>query len=260
MSENTIASGSALAPSGSAPPPSGGTALVPIEGPALAPRASRWRKFAVKVPWLVAATVIVGFVGVAALRIYAPTPNVWTDDAYLEAHYATIAPRVAGQVVAVKVDDENRVKAGQLLVKLDDRDYRNSLATGEAQVAAAQASIESIDAQIDVQQAQVALNAAQRQQQQAGLTYAEEQSARYETLARDGWGTVENAQQWVSQQRQGKASVKSAQEALVAAQRRLAVLKAQRDTAEANLAGATAQRDQAKLNLSYTEIRCRWTA
>jgi len=71
---------------------------------------------------------------------------------------------------------------------------------------------------------------------------------------------VENAQQWVSQQRQGKASVKSAQEALVAAQRRLAVLKAQRDTAEANLAGATAQRDQAKLNLSYTEIRCRWTA
>jgi membrane fusion protein (multidrug efflux system) len=119
------------------------------------------------VPWLVAATIIVGFVGVAAFRIYAPTPNVWTDDAYLEAHYATIAPRVAGQVVAVKVDDEDRVKAGQLLVKLDDRDYRNALATAAAQVAAAQASIESIDAQIDVQQAQVALNAAQIQQQQA---------------------------------------------------------------------------------------------
>jgi membrane fusion protein (multidrug efflux system) len=59
------------------------------------------------------------------------------------------------------VDDEDRVKAGQLLVKLDDRDYCNALATAEAQVAAAQASIESIDAQIDVQQAQVALNAAQ---------------------------------------------------------------------------------------------------
>ena len=255
MSENGIDSRSALAPSGSAPQSSERTALVPIEGTALVPRASRWGKLAVKVPWLVAATVIVGFVGVAALRIYAPTANVWTDDAYLEAHYATIAPRVADQVVAVKVDDEDRVKAGQILVKLDDRDYRNALATGEAQVAAAQASIESIDAQIDVQQAQVALNTAQIQQQQAGLTYAEEQSARYETLARDGWGTVENAQQWISQQRQGKASVKSAQEALVAAQRQLAVLKAQRDTAEANLAQATAQRDQAKLNLSYTEIR-----
>ena len=133
-----------------------------------------------------AATIIVGFVGVAALRIYAPTPNVWTDDAYLEAHYATIAPRVAGQVVAVKVDDEDRVKAGQLLVQLDDRDYQVALATAAAQVAAAPASIGSIDAQIDVQQAQVALNAAQIQQQQASLTYAKEQSARYGTLAQDG--------------------------------------------------------------------------
>ena len=124
MSANVIESRSALAPSGNAPQPSEGTALVPIEGTALVPRASRWRKFAVKVPWLIAATVIVGFVGVAAFRIYAPTPNVWTDDAYLEAQYATIAPRVAGQVFAIKVDDEDRVKAGQLLVQLDDRDYQ----------------------------------------------------------------------------------------------------------------------------------------
>ena len=75
MSADTIASGQALAPLGSVPQPREGTA--PTR------RASRWRKFAVKVPWLVAATVIVAFVGVAALRIYAPTPNVWTDDAYL---------------------------------------------------------------------------------------------------------------------------------------------------------------------------------
>ena len=72
MSANVIESRSALAPSGSAPQPTEGTALVPSEGTAFVPRASRWRKFAVKVPWLMAATVIVGFVGVAALRIYAP--------------------------------------------------------------------------------------------------------------------------------------------------------------------------------------------
>ena len=145
MSANVVASLSDLAPSVSAPQPR--------ETTAPARRASRWSKFAIKVPWLVAAAVIVAFVGVAAFRIYAPTPNVWTDDAYLKAHYATIAPRVAGQVVAVKVDDEDRVKAGQLLVKLDDRDYQDALATAQAQVAAAQASIGSIDPQIDVQQA-----------------------------------------------------------------------------------------------------------
>jgi len=73
-------------------------------------------------------------------------------------------------------------------------------------------------------------------------------------LARDGWGTVQNAQQWASQQRQSVASLKSAEQAAVATERQLAALKAQRASAEASLAQATAQRDQAKLNLSYTII------
>jgi membrane fusion protein, multidrug efflux system len=92
------------------------------------------------------------------------------------------------------------------------------------------------------------------QQQQASLAYAVQQSLRYGTLARDGWGTTQDAQQWASQQRQGEASLKAAQEAVVAAARQLSVLNAQRSTAEANLAQATAQRDQARLNLSYTTV------
>jgi membrane fusion protein (multidrug efflux system) len=202
-----------------------------------------------------AAAVIVGFVGVAALRIYAPTPNAWTDDAYLEAHYATIAPRVAGQVVAVKVDDEDRVKAGQILVELDDRDYRTALAQAQGQVTVAQASIQNIDARIAMQKAEVAQNAAQVQQAEASLTFAQQQATRYGTLARDGWGTVQNAQQWASQQRQDEAGLKSAQHARKVTVRQLAALKAQRNSAEGKLEEATAQRDQAKLNLSYTEIR-----
>ena len=252
MSANVIESRSALAPSGNAPQPSEGTALVPIEGTALLPRASRWRKFAVKVSWLMVATLIVGFVGVAALRIYAPTPNVWTDDAYLEAHYATIAPRVAGQVVAVKADDEDRVKAGQILVELDPRDYRTALAQAQGQVTVAQASIQNIDARIAMQKAEVAQNAAQVQQAQASLTFAQQQATRYGTLARDGWGTVQNAQQWASQQRQDEAGLKSTQHARKVTVRQLAALKAQRNSAEGKLEEATAQ---AQLNLSYTEIR-----
>ena len=235
MSANVIESRSALAPSGSAPQLNERTALVPSEGTALVPRASRWRKFAVKVPWLMAATVIVGFVGVAAWRIYAPTPNVWTDDAYLEAHYATIAPRVAGQVVAVKVDDEDRVKAGKILVELDDRDYRTALAQAQGQVTVAQASIQNIDARIAMQKAEVAQNAAQVQQAQASLTFAQQQATRYGTLARDGWGTVQNAQQWASQQRQDEAGLKSAQHARKATVHQLAALKAQRNSAEGKL-------------------------
>ena len=97
-------------------------------------------------------------------------------------------------------------------------------------------------------------SASQVQQQQAGLTFAQQQASRYANLAKDGWGTVQDAQQYTSQQRQGEAALRSAQSAVVAAARQLVVLKAQRGSAEANLAQADAQRDQAKLNLSYTIV------
>jgi membrane fusion protein, multidrug efflux system len=177
-----------------------------------------------------------------------------TDDAFIAARQFIVAPKVPGYITAVPVTDNQHVTAGEVIARIDDRDYRTALAQAEAQVAAAQASIGNFDAQIAVQQAQVAQTAAQVQQQQATLTYAEQQSARYGTLARDGWGTTQNAQQWSSQQRQGQASLQAAQDAVVAAARQLAVLKAQRSTAEANLAQATAQRDQAGLNLSYTTV------
>jgi septal ring factor EnvC (AmiA/AmiB activator) len=64
----------------------------------------------------------------------------------------------------------------------------------------------------------------------------------------------QDAQQYTSQQRQGEAALRSAQNAIVATARQLAVLNAQRSNAEANLAQATAQRDQAKLNLAYTIV------
>jgi membrane fusion protein (multidrug efflux system) len=177
-----------------------------------------------------------------------------TDDAFIAARQFAIAPKVSGYLTAVPVTDNQHVAAGDVIARIDERDYRTALAYAEAQVAAAQASIENIDAQIAVQQAQIAQNGSQVQQQQASLTYAEQQSVRYATLARDGWGTVQNAQQWSSQQRQGEASVKAAQDALVATSRQLNVLKAQRASAGANLAQQIAQRDQAKLNLSYTVV------
>jgi membrane fusion protein (multidrug efflux system) len=177
-----------------------------------------------------------------------------TDDAFIAARQFAVAPKVAGYLTSVPVTDNEHVTAGEVIARIDDRDYRVALAKAEAQVAAAQAGIGNIDAQIAVQQAQVAQSAAQLQQQQASLTYAQQQSSRYGTLAKDGWGTTQNAQQWASQQRQGEASLKGATQAVVGAERQLAVLKAQRGTAAANLAQAIAQRDQASLNLSYTTV------
>jgi membrane fusion protein (multidrug efflux system) len=177
-----------------------------------------------------------------------------TDDAYIAARQFPIAPKVAGYITAVPVSDNEHVAAGAVVARIDDRDYRVALDQAEAQVAAAQASIANIDAQTAVQQAQIAQNEAQVEQAQASLTFAQQDAARYSTLARDGSGSVQNAQQSASQLRQQQAGLKTAQSALTAATRQLDTLKAQRASAEANLAQATAQRDQAKLNLSYTTV------
>jgi membrane fusion protein (multidrug efflux system) len=177
-----------------------------------------------------------------------------TDDAFIAARQFAVAPKVSGYITAVPVTDNQHVETGQVIARIDDRDYRTALAQAEAQVEAAQASIANIDAQITVQDAQMAQNLSQVQQQQASLTFAQQQASRYSNLAKDGWGTVQDAQQYSSQQRQGEASLRSAQSALVGAARQLAVLKAQRGSAQANLAQADAQRDQARLNLSYTIV------
>src|SRR5260370_6478392 len=177
-----------------------------------------------------------------------------TDDAFIAARQFAVAPKIAGYITDVPVTDNEHVAAGQVIARIDARDYRIALAQAEAQGAAAQASIENVDAQTAVQPAQVAQNQSQIEQAQASLTFDQEQEARYRELARTGAGTVQSAQQWLSQRRQQQAGVKAAEASLVARVRQLTALKAQHDSAEANLRQAMAQRDQAKLNLSYTTI------
>ena len=177
-----------------------------------------------------------------------------TDDAFVASRQFPIAPKVSGYITAVPVTDNQHVAAGDVIARIDERDYRIALDQAKAQVASAEASIQNIDAQMNVQQAQINANQAQVDQAQAALVYAQQQAKRYQDLAQTGSGTVQNAQQWTSQQRQQEAALESAQANLKVAQRQLESLKAQRDTAVASLTQANAQRDQAQLNLSYTTV------
>jgi membrane fusion protein, multidrug efflux system len=177
-----------------------------------------------------------------------------TDDAFIAARQSALAPKVSGYITAVPVTDNEHVVAGDVIARIDDRDYRVALDQAEAQVAAAQANIENIDAQRAVQEAQVNANQAQVDQAQAALVFAQQQAARYQHLEQTGYGTVQNSEQYTSQLHQQQASLQSAQATLNLAQRQLGALKAQRKSAVASLAQAQAQRDQAKLNLSYTTV------
>jgi membrane fusion protein (multidrug efflux system) len=178
-----------------------------------------------------------------------------TDDAFIAARQFPIAPKVPGYLTAVPVTDNEHVIAGQVIARLDDRDYRNALAQARAQANAARANIENVDAQMIVQQAQIRANQAQVDQSQAALVFAQQQATRYQQLAATGLaGTVQDAQRYTSALFQQEAALASAQANLALAQRQIESLKAQRSSAVANLGLRKAQRDQAQLDLSHTIV------
>ena len=79
-----------------------------------------------------------------------------TDDAYTQADAVTIAPRVAGYIIKVAVDDNQLVHAGQLLARIDDRDFRAALDQARADAAASEADVGGLDAQLTLQKATIA--------------------------------------------------------------------------------------------------------
>jgi multidrug resistance efflux pump len=205
-------------------------------------------------PFLItlAAVVLAGLLGWAMWGVYMGGP--WTRDATVRADVVTMAPEVAGRIVELPVGDNKYVRKGDLLLVIDPTNYRIAVGQSEAAVQQAQANVQSIDAQINVQQAQIEASQAQLRLGRAALVFAQQQAERYQKLAKDGWGTVQNAQQFTSQLRQQEASVQSAQDALNLTLRQVETLKAQRLSAEAGLAQAKAQLNQAHVNLERTRI------
>jgi membrane fusion protein (multidrug efflux system) len=177
-----------------------------------------------------------------------------TDDAYLEADSVTMAPRVAGYVAEVAVDDNEPVTPGQALIRIDDRDYRVALDQARADVAAAEADVRDLDARILMQQTMVEQAQADLDAATAELSYAQDDYDRYRDLVAKGNGTLQRAQQADSDFRAKKAAAAHDRAALTAAQQQVGVLRAQRDKAAAALDRDRATERQAELNLSYTVV------
>ncbi|MEA2892527.1 MAG: hypothetical protein QOI05_3320 [Bradyrhizobium sp.] len=205
-------------------------------------------------PFLItlAAVALAGLLGWAMWGVYMEGP--WTRDATVRAYVVTMAPEVAGRIVELHVVDNKYVRKGDLLLVIDPTNFRIAVSQAEAAVQQAQANVQNIDAQMNVQQAQIDASEAQLRLGRAALVFAQQQADRYQKLAKDGWGTLQNAQQFTSQLNQQEASVQSAQQNLNQTLRQVETLKAQRLSAEAGLAQAKAQLHQAQVNLERTRI------
>ena len=206
-------------------------------------------------PLVVVGLVVVIFTAVVLYIIFRPRPDVRTDDAYVMVHYATIAPRISGQVTTVSVDDNDVVKTGQVLATLDPRDNETAVASAEAAVARDRSQLGEIAATVSRQPSIIEEQQAAVASARARLAFAQADARRYGNLAVTGAGSMQEHQQADTTLQQGQASLDSAEASLDAARRQLDVLKAQRSAAEAAVKADEARLEQARLNLSYTQIR-----
>jgi membrane fusion protein, multidrug efflux system len=179
---------------------------------------------------------------------------VSTDDAYVKADNTTVAPKVSGYISEVLVGDNEPVKAGQVLARIDERDFTVAVDQAEADVVAADAAVASKRAQVDVQQAVISAAKATLDVDTAAETFAGQENKRYSDLAKTGFGSVQNAQLAQSRDAGALAAIERDNANLASAKKQLELLKAEIAQAVAASARAAAIERQAELNLGYTTI------
>ena len=214
-----------------------------------------------KKPLIIVAAVVVVLAIVGFIVWFARRNEVSTDDAYTDGNVVTMVPKISGYVVQLDIDDNVHVKKGDLLVRIDPRDYLTARSQAEAALALAKAQLQSAQEALRIARVQfpAQLMTAEAQQQAAAavLEQARQQYARQHEVDKRAT-TQETIDASTSQKLSSAANLKSAKAQVEVARlvpeqiRQAAAAVAER---EAQVRQAEAQLAQADLNLSYTEIR-----
>ncbi|HWA50195.1 MAG TPA: HlyD family secretion protein [Dongiaceae bacterium] len=178
-----------------------------------------------------------------------------TDNAYIRGDVTSLAAKVAGYVTALEVEDNEAVRAGDVLFRIDDRDYRAHLAQAVADVEAAQARLTNVDAAIRLQGAIVRQAEAECRAAAAQLKLAKIASDRGHKLLRSSAVGQEEVDERDAALSKAEAGAAAAAATLDAEQQRIAVLASEREAAIAAVARAQALRDLAQIDLDDTVVR-----
>jgi membrane fusion protein (multidrug efflux system) len=178
-----------------------------------------------------------------------------TDNAYIRGDVTSLAPKVGGYVTEVEVDDNQAIRTGDVLFRIDDRDYRARLANAEANVAASQARLVNVDAETQLQHALIRQAEAQRRAAVAELELATRASDRRRQLIRSSAVSQAQVDESDTARSRAEAGLSAASATVEAQQQRIAVLTAQRGAAVAAVAQAEAARDLARIDLDSTVVR-----
>jgi membrane fusion protein (multidrug efflux system) len=178
-----------------------------------------------------------------------------TDDAYVGGDVTTIAPHVAGFVAAVLVTDNQPVRRGQLLARLDARDYQAARDRARAALASRIAALADLRAQSVLQHASIAQAEAELAARTARGAFTRIDGERYATLAQTRSGSRQDAERSHVADQEAAAAARAAQAALDGARQQLLVLDARVAGAAADIAQARAELARAELDVGYSEIR-----
>ncbi|MCR6629779.1 MAG: HlyD family secretion protein [Magnetospirillum sp.] len=178
-----------------------------------------------------------------------------TDDAYVEGDITSMAPKISGHVVQVAVTDNQKVRAGDVLVHIDDRDFKARVADARALVAARRATLAQLDDRVAVQQAMLDQAGASIASAQADLKRSRADLERTQRLVRDDYVSRQRFDTQAAEAAKAEASVKGSSAQALGAKRQLAVLEAEREITKAQLEQAEAQLVLAQTDLDATVIR-----
>jgi membrane fusion protein (multidrug efflux system) len=246
-SASAASSSAAAAASSSAPPPKPSI-------PSSSSSSSSWGRFAIP---LFAVLAAFGFIALATLRWDAWVGNATiqtTNDAYVRAELTRLSSRVAGEILTVAANDFQRVKAGDLLVQIDPADYQAQVAQAEASVAAAQAALDNLSNQVELQYATIAQAEAQQVSAAAQEVEAKQEQERQQSLSQTESGTRQKFEQATAAYAKAQADVRASRAVIAAQRHQMEVLAGTKKQRAADVLGAQAALASARLRLGYTKI------
>jgi membrane fusion protein, multidrug efflux system len=228
--------------------------VTPQATPATAPRRRHWGDFVVRLAVIVVALIVAALFATQWNRWVGNSTRQVTDDAYIRGDLTPLSAQVDGYVRHVAVDDFQRVKAGDLLVEIEDADYRAKVAQAEADLLGAQAAIENLKARKEAQHAQVADAEALVTAAQADVERTKLEDVRQRELLATTFGTPQKVEQADADRKRLAATLASRQAELDAQRRQQAVLDTQELQLRAEAKAKQAALDLANINLGYTKI------
>ena len=186
--------------------------------------------------------------------------HVWrfeqsTDDAYIASDISLISPKIEGYIKEVRVQDNEQVKAGQVLFVIDDGDFAAKVAQASAAVASEQATVATFAARHDFQEAMITQAAAMVESAEAEVNRADLDQKRYVALVTSEVATKQRFETAQADATKAAANLLKAKAALEAAKQQLAVIDAQKREEEARLLQARATQQLAQNDLDNTVIR-----